>query len=101
MPLVRDTNGNDVQVGRLGPSKTPAVTLSSTQSTVMADPRCYAVRIVSNVDCYIAIGLDPTATAASTRLVAFQPEYFGASVGEKVAMLGVSTTGVINITELI
>lgn len=101
MPLTNDTNGNIAQVGRLGPSQTPAITLSSTQSAATTDPRCYAVRVVATVDCYVAIAANPTATATSTYLVAFQPEYFGAKQGDKVAMLGVSAAGTINITEVI
>lgn len=101
MPLTNDTAGNVAQVGRLGPTQAPTVVSTSTQSTALADSRCYAVRLMSTVDCYIAIGTNPTATTTSTRLVAFQPEYFGARLGDKVATLRTATDGVISITELI
>lgn len=97
MTFRNDANGNTMQVGRLGISQNITITGSSQQSSTLATPNLFAVRLVATADCRVAIGANPTATSTSTLLVAGVPEYFSALVGEKVAVLG-SAGGTLNIT---
>jgi hypothetical protein len=86
----------------MGPAHESAITGTSTQSIAAATATCFALRIIPTVDCYVAIGLNPVATSASTRMVANQVEYYAATVGYKVAALKVGLLdGVMNITELV
>jgi hypothetical protein len=57
------------------------------------------IRVVSSVDCYISIGLNPTASSSTSYLPAGVVEYFGTSPGEKIAFKSVSDTGIFSITE--
>jgi hypothetical protein len=76
-----------------------AVGSSSTQSTALgAQTRC--VRLVSNTDCYIAIGSNPTATTSGLLLLASQPEYFTVRPGELIAVIQSSASGTLNVAEM-
>lgn len=97
MTYRKDSNGNTMQVGRLGASQNVTIGASSSQSTALVTPGLFAVRLVATADCRVAIGANPTATATSTLLVAGVPEYFSAEVGEKVAVRG-SAGGTLNVT---
>lgn len=101
MPLVKDTNGNLTQLGRLGPAQAVSVSASSTQSTALSASTCFMVRLLATQDCYVAFGTNPTATTSSTRIIANQPEYFAAKAGDKVAVLRVSADGSLSVTEMI
>ena len=57
------------------------------------------IRIVSTVDCYVDIGINPPASSNSSLLPAGISEYFGTSPGERVSFLSFSGSGVISITE--
>lgn len=57
------------------------------------------IRLCPTVDCYVAIGANPTATSSSMYLPAGSVEYFGCSPGEKVAVLRVLSNGFLNIVE--
>lgn len=102
MPVGLDTNGRSTNIGHMGPAFTASVGSTTSQSAAVSSANCYAIRIVSTVDCYVAIGASPTATAASTRMLANQVEYYAASVGYKVATLRIGLLdGTMSITELI
>lgn len=45
------------------------------------------IRVQSDVNCRIAIGASPTASAASKRLVANATEYFGVRGGDAIAVI--------------
>lgn len=96
MTYRKDSNGNTMQVGRLGTSQNVTIGAVSAQSATLATPNLFAVRLVATADCRVAIGANPTATSTSTLLVAGVPEYFSAEVGEKVAVIG--TSGTLNVT---
>lgn len=101
MPLAQDTNGNVTQLGHVGPAQSVAVGAASAQSTALASGACFMVRLLPTVDCYVAFGTNPTATTSSTRLIANQVEYFAAEVGQKIAVLQVTTGGFLSVTEMV
>ena len=69
MPFpMANTSGIKNQVLSLGPASVKSVPLA--YSTMF-------VRLVSDVNCYISYGLDPTASNSSYRLIANRPEFFG------------------------
>lgn len=57
------------------------------------------VRLVSDVNCYVAFGAAPVATSSSLLMIAGVPEFFGVQPGEKVSVLEVSTTGNLSVAE--
>lgn len=89
-------------IGRPITGKSVTVTYTGTAGTTAAvttDAR--VVRVVSTTDCYIQIGISPTATSADLFLPAYTPEYFGAQggvTGTKVSAIQVSTGGSIYVT---
>lgn len=44
------------------------------------------IRLCPDTQCYIAVGLAPTATANSMLLPAFAVEYFGVKAGDKISV---------------
>jgi hypothetical protein len=81
-----------------GVSQRVAVGGSSTQSAAFGDSTGM-IRLAPTTDCYVAFGLNPTATNASLFLPAGSIEYFGVSPGEKIACLQVSSAGFLNVVE--
>lgn len=45
------------------------------------------VRIISDANCHVAFGVDPTATTGSMPVRANQPEYFGVTPSLKLAVI--------------
>lgn len=61
------------------------------------------IRVVSNANCWIAFGPNPTAavnTSPSIYIPAATPEYFWVLPGERVAVVQDSSAGFLNIAEL-
>lgn len=63
-----------------------AVGASSAQSLVFTDTTRF-IRIHSDVACRIAVGVNPTASATSMRVVAGGTEYLGVLPGLKIAVI--------------
>lgn len=63
-----------------------AIGATSVQSQVFMDTTRF-IRIHSDVACRIAIGVNPTASAASMRVVAGGTEYLGVLPGLKIAVI--------------
>jgi hypothetical protein len=60
-----------------------------------------AVRLLASTACYVKLGTSPTAdTTTSFMLAPNFPEIFTIRPGEKVAVIQVSASGTLNITEL-
>lgn len=81
-------NANDIggvpQIAKL-PGVDQVVTFTtSTQSTGFAYNTRF-VRVLSDTDCHIAYGSNPTATTSNLRVEAGSVEYFGVSPGDKIA----------------
>ena len=80
-------------------SQNVSVGASSTQSTAVA-MTTWQVRLISDTDCYIAIGASPTATTSGTWLPATSPEYFSCHPGDKIAVIQKSASGTLNLAEM-
>ena len=57
------------------------------------------VRVVSDADCHIEFGVNPTATNAKIFLPSKSEDYFKVSEGEKVAVIGTVNLYVTELTE--
>jgi hypothetical protein len=75
--------GRDIQGSPLPAGQVPAVaiqnitfTTSATQSAAF-NTKTVFIRVVSDVDCRLVFGTDPTADQTSTLLASGQAEYFG------------------------
>lgn len=97
--LARDEFGIPAPVIGLGASQDVAVGASSAQSTALGASTTM-VRLVSTVDCRVALGENPTATATSTLLPAGCPEVFAVQPRHKVAVIQTSGAGTLNLTEV-
>lgn len=99
MPLARDNNNTPVQALRPNTSLT-AVTLSGTSAQSGAvSAATTVVRLASTVDCFVAIGANPTAVLNTCFLPAGSPEYFRCEPGDKVAGIS-SGSGSLYITQM-
>ena len=86
--------------GRPYPGKSVKVTYTGTAGTTTALPdTTSAVRLLATTDCFIEIGLTPTAVAdTGMYLVANIPEYFQAQPNCKVSAIQVSSGGTLYVT---
>tara|TARA_A100001515_G_scaffold60268_1_gene47497 strand:+ start:101 stop:370 length:270 start_codon:yes stop_codon:yes gene_type:complete len=71
---------------------------SSAQSSAFGSNIEY-VRVVSDADCHIEFGVNPTATNAKIFLPSKSEDYFKVSEGEKVAVIGTVNLYVTELTE--
>lgn len=78
-----------------------AIGSSSAATANATQPGVVVVRLLSDTDCYIAIGQTPTATTSSMKLKANVPEYFRIAPERKIAVLQVSASGTLNVTEMV
>lgn len=98
MPLARDSHGQIVQAPDWSTASTVAITSTSTQSATVADNTTH-LRIVSTVDCYVALGSNPTATSSSSYLPAGVVEYVAVVPSvTKVAVIRTAADGVLSLT---
>jgi hypothetical protein len=61
------------------------------------------VRVVCSTSCYIALGASPSiiaSAATGTLLPALIPEYFTVAPGEHFAVIKLTTTGTLTVTEM-
>jgi hypothetical protein len=89
-------SGNNVPVVAGAPAFQQQVAIGSTslQSNPITDSPAdvlgYMVRLVADENCHIAIGANPTATAAATngcKLMAGVVEWYGVPAGQRVAVI--------------
>lgn len=69
----------------LNPQKVVLSTSNAVSAAVAATSN--AVRVCSDVDCFVAIGAAPVATLTSIYLPAKTPQVFGIAGGQKVAAI--------------
>jgi hypothetical protein len=88
--------------GRPYPGASVKVAYTGTAGTTTALPETTStVRVVATTDCFIEIGLSPTAVAdTGLYLPAFVPEYFQAQPNAKVSAIQVSAGGTIYCTPI-
>lgn len=80
--------GGRVAVGRApGVEQTPVAIGGASVQSAAFGTRARFVRIHTDAICSIAFGANPTATTNSLRMAANQTEYFGVTVGDKVAVI--------------
>ena len=66
-------------------SQSIQITNSSLQSAQFA-PSTTFIRLVSDVNCYVSLGLNPTANTSSYRLIASRPELVGVQEGRALKL---------------
>lgn len=97
--LSLDANTHPIPYIRLGLSENIVVGVASVQGAVF-DANTAAIRVVSDTNCFVSIGANPTAAAAtSTRVVADVPETFSVKGGQRVAVIRETLDGNLNVTE--
>jgi hypothetical protein len=97
--LTPDANGKFIQA--LCPSTTASVAIGGTSVQLTIPSNTEVVRIAATADCYIEFGANPTATDESM-LFPYGVEVFRLPLGvTKIAVLQVSTSGVLAVTKLI
>ena len=74
-------------------------TSGSSQQSSAFSSNTTIVRLFSTQDCYVAFGTNPTATSSSMFLPAGIVEYFGVTESSKLAVLQVTSSGILYITE--
>lgn len=92
-----DENGHPVEIPTLGTARTVAIGATSAQSAALTAD---AVRLVSTVDCFIAIGSDPTAANTSHFFPAYSAEIIDAGAGNKIAAIQSASSGTLYISEV-
>lgn len=97
--MVTDHAGRPIPALTPGDSQRVAVGSSSAQSTALSS-ETIIVRVVADVDCYLAFGANPTATNTDLFLAAGDTEYFGVTPGSKIAVLRAVGDGYLNIVEM-
>lgn len=75
---------------------------TSTAATTLPGSYITVLRLVPTVDVYFNIGVSPNASASSTGtfLPAYQTEYFNIGAGEQIAVISVSATGTLYISDM-
>ncbi len=68
-------------------SQTRTISGTSAQASAL-NARTRVVRLHADTDCYVLFGTNPTAiTAAGTKMIAGQTEYFGVAPSTKIAVI--------------
>lgn len=89
--LAIDERGNAIQAIRPGTTSNIAVSsVGATNGAAISFP-VRAIRVVADVDCFIAIGPGAVATVNDVPLFAKQPEVFAVADGDRVS--GITATG--------
>lgn len=95
--LALDERGNPIQAIRPGATtKQAAGTSAATTAAFTTPTRC--VRIASDVDCFIAVGPNPTATTSDMPVFSKQPEVIAIADGDKISVITATGTGSLYIT---
>jgi hypothetical protein len=79
------------------------IALSTSASTATANPvstGVSVVRLVADVDCWVAIGPDPVAASGGARFLAGFSECFAVQPGDKVAGRAMMVSGTLNVVEM-
>jgi hypothetical protein len=93
-----DTFSKDLSISIVGAAEDVSVGAASTQSTAAPQGARFA-RLCATVDCRFASGSsNPTALATSTLLPAGTVEYLAVNPGWEVAVIQVSSAGLLNIS---
>lgn len=88
--------------GAYYPGVTQSITTSgSSQSFAPFSANVAIVRVATSQDIFLAIGTAPVATTASMLLPGGAIEFFAVDPGQRIAVLQVTTSGIVTTTELV
>ncbi len=76
---------NIVPIAQLPALTTQVVTFTTTTQSAALGAVTSFVRVISDTDCHIVAGANPTATTSDLKMIAGMPEYFGVIAGQKIA----------------
>ena len=96
MRLCRDASGSPIQAMHFGDNQKISFDGTSKQSTVI---KGHLVRVIATQDCFLAVGVNPTASSDGVFLPASAIEYFGVLHDWKIAVIQSSQAGTLYITE--
>lgn len=84
-------------------STTQSASYTGTAGTISngVGAQCYRARVMVTTDAFVSIGDSPTATSGDMYVVAFMPEYFTVTPGQKVSAINVSASGTLYVTEIV
>jgi hypothetical protein len=83
--LPRDAGLATPQIASTPSITTQVVTFTTSTQSAAFNASTKFVRIISDANCHLLFGANPTATTSSMRMVADAAEYFGVVAGQKVA----------------
>lgn len=72
-------------LGKLPPVAEQVLTFTTTTQSTALNVNTNFVRVVSDADCHVAAGTNPTATTGSMKLLTGVAEYFAVTAGHKIA----------------
>lgn len=78
--------GTPLSLTPLADATTQVITFSTTTQSAALSASTTIVRVVSDTNCYVTAGSNPTATSNDLRLVADIAEYFSVTPGHKLAV---------------
>jgi len=93
-----DDNGRDAQCLSIGTSQKVTFTGTSAQLTAFGDSTDF-VRVFPTQDCFLAVGLSPTATSASAFCPGGILQYFRVNPGQVMAHISDGTDGILYVLE--
>lgn len=87
---LRGVDGGNAQIGE-EPSvdQTPVTFSTEAKSDAFAEGT-KMIRVYSDTECHIKIGIGPTATVNNKPIAADSPEYFGVTAGQKLSAIDVA-----------
>lgn len=90
-----------IGVGRIGTTQNVAYTGTAGTITNGISTGIYKVRVMVTTDAFVkVVDTGSVATTSDMYLVAFSPEYFTCSPGQKVSAIQVSSGGTLYATEI-
>lgn len=95
--LAYDNNGVPIPATGWPSAENVSFTGTSAQSSVFST-NTFLIRLVSDVNCRVAFGNNPTATSSSALLVGGIPEYVKVTPGERLAVIQDTSGGTLNVT---
>ena len=95
--LAYDNNGVPIQATGWPSATNISFNVNSAQSPVFS-ASTFLIRVVATENCRIAFGVNPTASATSSLVLANVPEYIKVTPGERLAVIQDTTGGTLNVT---
>lgn len=86
---VQTIGGSIVSALQLPAISAQNLTFSATTQSAALDADCTLVRLLSDADCHISIGTNPTATTSGVKIKAGIPETFAIRAGSATVKIAV------------